>query len=798
MLREEKLFEIKVHGLPRRKKRELEATLRDFAAGLEESTAASSQQNKSAKHVNRAQRSSNSHSKHGSSSSHSRPVDSAYASMSTGLSSGSNAPASLGRPSLSQAKSTEQRVERYLHEIPEGLYPRDMMLTDKERKKWVVRRLERLFTGKMSGSSHSNQRMAAPGSQKPSVGTGPELSSNEACREAQILPQETAKKTMSRDNKCASNCNGENESGGIDTCSGNGSGGDNDSAPSPLLPVQRPTRPRDLDPDRVQVPSDNMEYIRHLGVTAPDYLSDTKFETQDASIDADGWIHLNLLCSLAQLHIINVTPDYIRSAVSEKSAKFQLSRDGRKIRWRGGTEGTKFSGDSSGDNSRRSPNDGEESDGSNENGQRKKQRVSKLESAVPIRLDRSKTSTSSDSFHYKPMFLHRSSSNDTSQDDTGSQMSYGVVENSNLGKKSRSTLLSGSGSSDQKRRRVDGAIVYYNGAPFCTDLSGDPAGDCSPIAYMAAEREQENEQSVSARPLPVRSMSGSSLAYRPLSDGPSAMPDRMNIDTGQQTEFISGETELSDYDDAEFPWCDERDTYETKCLEATLEPCGLGGVLPEDHFALMVVTKHPINVDGGAKSNGPPTLAKKDSADTTGSIVDRISAAAISRNPPRAPSQCPRTGDRIQYEQVQQLYRDLKPPPLPPPAMFFPPFTSSSSSSCDDRLSEEEDDEEETTESREAISRVPGTNEFAMVGNFSTSSDDDKETDNDMDIGANKMVSKVSFAPVARRSSQGIQRTRSASTGLRGASAEALVGVGSSVATAGGEESGYSSGREED
>src|SRR5690349_15516782 len=92
-------------------------------------------------------------------------------------------------------------------------------------------------------------------------------------------------------------------------------------------------------------------------------------------MDADGWVYLNLLCNLAQLHIINVTPAFIRAAVSEKSTKFQLSPDGQKIRWRGGTHGTRFSSDSGNNSSKERSSDGDDSSAQSAEGHGKKRKL---------------------------------------------------------------------------------------------------------------------------------------------------------------------------------------------------------------------------------------------------------------------------------------------------------------------------------------------------------------------------------------------------------------------------------------
>lgn len=788
LLRKDRLFEIKVHGLAGSKKRELESTLRDFAASLEGSPAASLQRKKSSKHANRLQGSS-SNSKHASSSSsHSRPVDSAYASMSTGRSStGPNANSVSLRPSLGRTKSsTDHKVETYLQEIPEGLFPRPVAMTDKEKKKLVVRRLEQLFTGRMPGkrrfSRNKSLLSAAP---EPSLAPAPPQD-GELCREARI----ESGKMNSTENLSASNSNGENDTGGDRTGSGSGSNEHSGQFASPQtgeLAEQRATRPRDLDPDRVQVPSENMQYIRHLGVTAPKDIGETRFRPQDVSIDADGWIHLNLLCNLAQLHILNVTPSYIRSAISERSAKFQLSRDGRKIRWRGGVEGTKFSSDSSGNSSQRSPEtDG--TDGSNEDGQRKRQRKSE-HASDPSTQSQNQTklvpqnSVSSEGFHYKPLFLHnRSSSAETSMDETGSQASFGAIENSNMN--SRSTgFVSGSGSSPRKKRRNDGAIIYYNGAPFCTDLSGDP-GDVSPATYLASSSQEHTSKNVGEQsPGLNRTSSGSSLPFRPLVDS----PEQTDVDMDQEPELINDSGELSESEVGfEFPWCDNPETPQLRPLEPQLEPCGLGGVTPEDHFAILVVTQQPIKSSGRAQRH----LVRLGSNETAESISSRIASLADTSAHPsrRRPSQT----SHIPVQVVAQRYKGLKPLPLPPPAMFYPPFTEtteSEDSGFEDGSADEDDDSDVNMGGFEAISqRVnPKQSDQDFLTRGAPGSDDDDV--HSLDV---KTAPKASFGPGVRKMSHGSSRPgRSLIQGID-------VHPDSSGATAGGEASGYSSSEEDD
>lgn len=799
LLRKDKLFEIKVHGLPKKKKRELEATLRDFASSLEGSATSSQQRKKVSKHVGRLQGSS-SNSKHASSSSsHGRPVDSAYASMSTGPSSiGPNASlASFGRPSLGRVRaSAEQKVESYLDDIPEGLFPRQIALTDKEKKKLVVRRLEQLFTGKVAErakSIRSNQQI--PSILEPQISAGGVVSAppqllaapqTEASREARIQ-LELGKKSQSREELSVSNSTGENDTCGNRTGSGSGSNehsGQDNSPQTADPPEQRATRPLDLDPDRIQNPSENMQYIRHLGVTAPEYLSQTRYRPQDVSIDAEGWIHLNLLCNLAQLHIFNVTPDYIRSAVSERSTKFQLSRDGRKIRWRGGTEGTKFSSDSSGDSSQRSP-DTEATDGSNEGGQRKKQKTGAQTSANSTKSQKKlgpQAPAPSEGFHYKPMFIHhQSSSIETSMDETASQPSFGVVDRSNLN--SRSTGVSGSGSSPRKKRRRDGAIIYYTGAPFCLDLSGDPIGDMSPTTYITSSGQEESSlRTEEEKPALVRSASGSSLAHRPLVDE----QGQMNV---TESEYICPDTDMSEDEDFVFPWCENPQKPQLKPLEARFEPCGLGGVTPEDHFAILVVTHHPLNV----RVTDRPGIVRLGSDETTDSIASRIAGLVTSSPHPRG--QISEYRPHIQIQVIQQRYKELKPLPLPPPAIFYPPFTEtteSEDSGFEDDYADEEDDSEVIINNSDKVmsqraNPYQSDNEISRMRSLESNGNDVGFISRDSNL-----VSKVKLAPAIRKLSRGSSQRPGVSI-----SKGAEIQPDSSGATAGGEASGYSSSEEE-
>ncbi|TLD29042.1 hypothetical protein PspLS_03365 [Pyricularia sp. CBS 133598] len=708
LMRKDKLFEIKVHGLPGKKKRELEATLRDFASTLEGSTDTSRGAKKASK-SGKIKSSGGATSKHASSSSsNSRPVDSAYASMSTDPGTGNNSSgkSQTGRAThTSNSKSANQKVESYLEDIPEGLYPRYLSMTEKDKQKLVVRRLEQLFTGEMSGPSIGNADRSS-GKAEPIVEES-FSKGKEAAREAQIQVKD---KKRSRDNGSSnSQSNGDGGSGGSGSGSGHvggsGNGSGSRSSPQDLqASEQRPTRPLDLDPDRIQVPSENMEYIRHLGMVPPALQAGVKANPINVSMDADGWVYMNLLCNLAQLHIINVTPAFIRAAVSAKSTKFQLSPDGQKIRWRGGTDGTRFSSDSGNTSSRErsSTDEDDSSDKSGSPGKKRKYPDDEPARAVPLSKLVRENTRSSTSVHYKPMFVQQPSFETSGEE--GSSSPSGLEE-SNFGNGRTSGWdYSGSGSSPRKRRRIDGAIVYYTGAPFCTDLSGDP-GDISPATYMASTNMTQSHDMPNSESTIHRTWSGSSLPYRPFSNNPTNIrtqaPNGIGLDDTSD-DFMA---DVSSDSEDELEWYDsdeEHGTYpELPCLEAY----GLGGVQPEDHF-LVEVTTHRRCDQLNKNEDERPKPFRERSDSTTASVMERIrSLQASSPRPVRTVRQPLARTKMIEYK-IVRLNR-LDPVALPPAASFVPPFSTSSSDSDIDESDVLESEEGQDPEPCGPLSFIP-------------------------------------------------------------------------------------------
>jgi hypothetical protein len=806
----DKLFEVKVHGLSSTKKRELEAALRDFTTSLEgSSTGASTSRNKSRR--NSKEQSSHA-SKHTASTSGSnpKPVDSAYASMGTGPSSSSH---QLPGQARAARLRSNQNIEIYLRDIPEGLWPRPVVMTDKEKKKLVVRRLEHLFTGKLG------KRVDHPLFNQPSEPIAEDIEmegtdtkaprAKEAAREAQIRSRELLEKSSlsrettsgshsqshsnSRSNAGQSNFHDNDEESGTGSGHRSGSSIRNGKGASPqdnMRPSeQRPTRPRDLDPDRKQVPADNMEYIRHLGIDAPE--SQSSFSAKDVSPDAEGWVYLNLLCNLAQLHILNVTPDFIRTAVSEKSTKFQLSADGCQIRWRGGDEGTKFTSDS-GSNSLRERSSDDSTDGSNEHDQRKRPKGSRFDLGQ-------QNSDSSHSFHYKPLFLHHQTSSSDDQQSTGDDTtsSNGLPEESNLGRGLKWGHSGGSSAQSQRKRRRDGAIIYYNGAPFCTDLSRD-CGEVSTDTYdMTSSGGLALQDPVQLhlvhRPCINRTASGSSIPFKPLSE-PEACRAMMHLDSADQRDTISNEAD--DCMQADFSWSDREQQLSLTNLEAS----GLGGISPDDHFVVEVTTRRPkqatLNDDDHDNSSdednaSPAERSRIGNLSSRGTGTSREAADSIANKLARMSTRSPmashtskRQAPTVEIDYVTGKVRRLAPVPLPPPAFYCP---TDDSDFDDDDSSGDEDDS--VSSERSILSKQPMIAGDPSSDNRDLSGDD--EEDENSDSGQDF---EFRWGISSRRSSR--------MSGIKHGDGPSLpplskVPTGSSAATAGGAASGYNSSMED-
>lgn len=701
-LEKDKLFEVKVHGLSRRQKRQLEETLRDFASQvatnrIESTTAQLTSKDEKTSYISLPQQ-------HGlassSATSDSRPLDSGYASMSTpGAKSASTSnhianDIFTSDSGVTMAKSKANKVQSFLDDMPAALLPKHPeVIPEKMKKKLVVKRLEQLFTGKKGMprgiDSHSLQQqevsnMAAENDRGAHENRGPE-----GIREAHILQSE-----LELDKTIASKLQAHSNPDFSDY-----RGVSNDKSPP-----QRPTRPLDIDPDRAQVPSENLEYIRHLGISSPQSVT---MSSNDTAMDEDGWVYLNLLTNLAQLHIINVTPQFIRSAVSEVSTKFQLSSDGKKIRWKGGTEGTTFSSDSGAESAQNgSPNDSDSVD----EGYRKRR---KFDCGIegenePQQKDLSLPGTGTGQNHrlvphvpgqqntlqYRPLFRHNNSS-----DFDVMSVEDSIPPASNFGSDVYDTGLKSRSTEPSKQRR-NGTIVFYNGAPFCTDLSADRDNISTPLHVADVGKDGFSNHTHDALGCThtqspgelSRTASGSAMPFRPFKDYTiCASQSVMETETPdiRPSELESGS------DDLEFSpkWAATDIAQKVPLLH--LEACGLGGSRPADHFAITVETSHTIIGSGvrpqlskfSAPSPKPRKIAHSISQSSLGaihsyedSVGSRLTELKSQSNSTSTAPPAANTFPRLQAEILSAQLRHLRPSKLPPPTNYFAACSSSGDS----------------------------------------------------------------------------------------------------------------------
>lgn len=269
---------------------------------------------------------------------------------------------------------------------------------------------------------------------------------------------------------------------------------------------------------------------------------------------------------------------------------------------------------------------------------------------------------------YKPLLIQQESLGLKAGSLANTLSSLGPLEDSNIGE--LGWRKNGSGAANRRKRRHDGAIIYYTGAPFCADLTGDP-GDVSHTTYTMSSRLTHREQQAVEfdRSIAFRSLSGSSLCYQPLRDEPQALVKAnpvLAIDTGSETGELHIEISLTD----------ERQ-YSEVC---SLEPCGLGGVLPDDHFMVVVTMERPR----GDISDAPDLkiLCPK-STNVTDDIINRLVSISTSSPVPHSI----RRSSLAELRPIEIIYvsgrmKRLSPNPLPPPATFFPP--SSNNTTCSD------------------------------------------------------------------------------------------------------------------
>jgi hypothetical protein len=746
-LQEDKLFEVRFHGLPDHKKKELEATLRKFAADLDDGAATNypetSYRPALVQHKTTAS---------------SKFAESGYASLSaSGQNSSvpsnqfSNQIDDTRKMSRSQYNRQQQHVHSYLHDIPLGLLPNgNAPMTDKSKKKMVVRRLEQIFAGKGSvPGSHPHPmqqeevaQSAATADRQEREATGQRFRP-EGLRVARILPDHGNEDEITNDGEALQRLRP-----GLHI-------GQQDFAGA-ASPDQRPTRPLDLDPFRAQVPVENMDYIRHLGFTPPNMA------TGDAPSEGHGWLYLNLLINMAQLHTLNVTPEYVKGALQEYSSKLEISRDGRKVRWKGGLDVSTQSSNSSPEHCNIdsfNDKDGASHSKRSKTGSNRPTDDALFDSEQGIgKSARAQHLKDQNKLAYTPIVFRKNESDeeedyyglDTDSSDPSLQPPQHTGNSSNIA----STAMESGRSS--KRRRQDGPMIFYTKAKFCTDLSGDRLGSSHfvPGSY----------KTIINHPL------GASLPQSSTSEHlPDITESRGPLNaTSLDTESSNGSRVTSNDEDFGFsPASLAFDCGDNSPAYIDLEASGLGGVHPEDHLSIRVRRAQVRTVMSGSFGRHRSRLYPK-------RILDALHASPEAG--PTSPTNPPCV---IQEKILSASCRSLPSSALPPAS--FLPFDSTPSDEVDSYLESEASCDVDSESGDVSITALRLQDHSPAIDDLEEESDQESEYSDDSDDGS------VDLLATARQLDPNLVRTqeREYDAALADRLAEAIP-AGSSAATLGG------------
>lgn len=708
---QDKLFEVRMHGLPAEKRRELEFLLKNFASSVHTSvpSKATSSSNVSGSRASGGP----------NATIRTHPTtDSGYASNS------SPGGGFLPTQEVLHKSSNTKNVQSYLKDIPDTLLPKqNPILSERAKQALVVRRLEQLFTGRSAApGAHDqpNQQQeisnSAARADRLQDARDNKKRKAEGMREARVFPPDTRVNLDAPSPTYPPNPKKKDAT--------------TDLISRPGSPEQRPTRPLDLDIHRAQIAADNIAYLTHLGFSAP--------KLEGPGREGEGtWMYLNLLSGLAQLHTLNVTPDQIRKAIKKLSKHLEVSKDGGKVRWIGGAEATKFATEderaievadisihdssedlvSGGASSKRSKTDttsnaaGASNTTSDDkmsglqtsNGSKNPQLTSATSnlqgSSVPTK-ETSATKISS-AFDYKPIVLRQKLGNDLDDEMRDSDESY---DSPSIGSSGLAHALSQSNLNQVNKG--EGMITFFNNPFFCSDFSWErePSNMLPPRETVVGE--------TLGVPVPIGMIESPlrhhdatyfTTQFAPKPFDPEMLPNSEREKFEQSLPVFVGLQPI-------------RDAGEAETVPLDFEVCGLGGIVPDDNFLLDVKTERQV-----APANGLDAIVK---------------TMPFSRR---------RYLQKFETNVTSCQKIDLLPSKLPPPSYIF--FTSSSSSDNNelDDDSDEDDATSDTSSSPMVDEQYPAPPDFLQQ--FSGSSGEHTGDDEDDD----KASSEIDMLAIARK-----------------------------------------------
>ncbi|KAL9083080.1 MAG: hypothetical protein Q9159_006010 [Coniocarpon cinnabarinum] len=712
----DKLFEIKIHGLSPIKKRELEETLKTFVRNLDQPTVPANGNSPPSETTNLAALSTIA--KPGSSHTSTKFADSGYGSMTAsnqGLSQrGPKKPvngATRINNGVEASRARNRNIQSYLHDIPEGLMPSQApaVMTDDSKKRLVVLRLEHLFVGRGAAADGHQQPMqqqevsqSAARDERTAIEAKGQRAVLEGKREAAIMSSDADEShepmaTKFVDAPVALPRFGSEktlEQGSVE---------------------QRPTRPLDLDPHRAQDPCENIKYLRHLGFK----LSD---EEADTVVTGDNdWLYLNLVMNMAQLHTLNVTSDLVKDAVKDYSSRFELSPDGRKIRWRTEPLPQILPIDTIADPSVMSTNVSSSGVG---NGRKRPRPLglnasSSLESSDQSSSKKQSAVLGSSGRSYNvPPYTGRAGTSELADDvamfDTNSIPSYNVAEDPTTHDSSAWTSSGNLLSQAQVQQPDDnGPIVFYRKQNFFTDMTGDRG--------KPAHVDRSSYQLQAMRPLGARVPS---LSRENSTNDSLSVP----IQTAASHASLDVNADSNSNHDKHSVRSDGRHVSFADTLEPyTFHASGIGCTYPADNFAMYVTREFE-------EDEAPPVKRRR---------IARV-AEAIPQSMTQAKTSILDTITSVKGQM-------LEPSPLPPP--MFAVSVDGSEAGSDDEEHEEssyEYTEDSSQEELEAMHIVPPSEEPTDDGKLPDADDVNAlhaEVDDDEIDDVPSMVSEVDSEP---------------------------------------------------
>ncbi|KAL8762023.1 MAG: hypothetical protein Q9184_001915 [Pyrenodesmia sp. 2 TL-2023] len=405
------------------------------------------------------------------------------------------------------------------------------------------------------------------------------------------------------------------------------------------------------DPDLLQGKSlmmDGLPGLQQFGATSA--LASTSLQLHH------DWIYLNLVINLAQLHIFNVTPEFVRQAIRDVSTRLQLSDDGSKLRWRGSFPRTVDPDHPIGSlapsdaihlaNHQSSPNDHlqqkcELAFSAPQKNQNRNQVAGGFESPnrAEAFLAPAPGKASGTKMHYKPLFAHakgRHMNSDRSSQDTSCDSSSpsSEAEDDHMGFRD---FVDGSDP-------TNGALVFFDKDPFFLDMSADRA---DPDRITHSSYSSPTQEPLGGRRVPHRTLGVCEKKQEATFTAHPGGEERWRSTSPGLRIYRYNQTSTPNTDDEVGP--------------IHLQASGIGGIQLDDNFAISVKGLHVPITDG---ANPRPPIRHR----LRNTIPD-------ARSETRSQSQSQHI--------ISTTTTHLAPSPLPPPSYVYPTLSSSSSEDDD-------------------------------------------------------------------------------------------------------------------